>query len=329
MPATGLAPHLGHRLGHVVGAHERLALGVDLAPLVVHHVVVLEQVLARVEVARLDLLLRPLQRLVDPGVDDGLAFLEAELLQHPAHAVAAEDAHEVVFEREEEAARARVALPAGAAAELVVDAPALVPLRADDEQAAGLAHHRAARLHLGLVAGEGFFVGRSLVGAGLLPRQHLDVAAELDIRAAAGHVGGDGHGAGAAGLGDDHRLLLVVAGVQHVVRDAALLQQGRDQLRLLDGGGADQQGLAAAARLLDQRDHRLVLLAGAAVDLVVLVLAGDGDVGGDLRHLELVDLGELVGLGRRRAGHAGELGVEAEVVLEGDGGERLVLRLDL
>ena len=37
---------------------------------------------------------------------------------------------------------------------------------------------------------------------------------------------------------------------------------------------------------------------------------------------------ELVGLGRRRAGHAGELLVHAEIVLEGDRGERLVLRLD-
>ncbi len=51
---------------------------IDLA-LVVHHVVEFEQVLADVEVARLDLLLRLLQRLVDPGMDDRLALLEAEL----------------------------------------------------------------------------------------------------------------------------------------------------------------------------------------------------------------------------------------------------------
>ena len=38
---------------------------------------------------------------------------------------------------------------------------------------------------------------------------------------------------------------------------------------------------------------------------------------------------ELVRLGDGRAGHAGELLVEAEVVLEGDRGERLVLGLDL
>ena len=42
-----------------------------------------------------------------------------------------------VFERQVEARRARVALAAGAAAQLVVDAPRLVALGADDVQAAG------------------------------------------------------------------------------------------------------------------------------------------------------------------------------------------------
>ena len=52
-------------------------------------------------------------------------------------------------------------------------------------------------------------------------------------------------------------------------------------------------------------------------------------VGGDHRDVELVDLLELGGFRFRRAGHAGQLLVHAEVVLEGDGGERLVLALDL
>ena len=50
---------------------------------------------------------------------------------------------------------------------------------------------------------------------------------------------------------------------------------------------------------------------------------------GHLEHVELVDVEELVGLGGGRAGHAGQLLVQAEVVLEGDGGQRLVLGLDL
>src|SRR6185312_10136514 len=86
---------------------------------------------------RLDLPLRPLDRLVDPRMDDGLAFLEAELLQHAVHALGPEDAHQIVLQGQEEFAVAGVALAAGPAAQLVVDAPALVALGAEDEEAAG------------------------------------------------------------------------------------------------------------------------------------------------------------------------------------------------
>src|SRR5215469_9453904 len=96
--------------------------------------------LADLVIARLDLLLRLLERLVDPGMDDRLALLEAELLQHPVHALRPEDAHEIILERDEEFGRAGIALAAGAAAELIVDAPALMPLAADDEEPAGLHH---------------------------------------------------------------------------------------------------------------------------------------------------------------------------------------------
>ena len=44
--------------------------------------------------------------------------------------------------------------------------------------------------------------------------------------------------------------------------------------------------------------------------------------------VELVDLQELFRFGFGRTGHAGELLVHAEVVLEGDRGERLVFLLD-
>ena len=93
-------------------AHQLEALLEDRLALVVHHVVVLEQVLADVEVARLDLGLRLLQRLVDPGMDDGLVLLEAERLQHAVHALRAEDAHQVVLERQEEVRAAGIALAA-------------------------------------------------------------------------------------------------------------------------------------------------------------------------------------------------------------------------
>src|SRR5882724_6739634 len=89
-----------------------LAQLVDRLPLLVHHVVVFEQVLAGLEVPPLDLLLGPLDRLRDHVVLDRLALLHAQPAHDPLDAVGAEDAHEVVFERQVEARGAGIALTA-------------------------------------------------------------------------------------------------------------------------------------------------------------------------------------------------------------------------
>ena len=156
----------------------------------------------------------------------------------------------------------------------------------------------------------------------------LDVAAEHDVGAATGHVGGDRDHAGPAGLGHDLGLAGVLLGVEHRVRQLGLLEQAGDQLRILDRGRAHEHRLAARMAVADVLDHRLELLAAGLVDEVELVLAHGRQVGRDHDRLEAVDLLELVGLGVGRAGHAGELAVHAKVVLEGDRGERLVLALD-
>ena len=51
-------------------------------------------------------------------------------------------------------------------------------------------------------------------------------------------------------------------------------------------------------------------------------------MGRDDHHFQPVDVLEFVGFGIGGAGHAGELAVHAEIVLEGDRGQRLVLALD-
>ncbi len=61
---------------------------------------------------------------------------------------------------------------------------------------------------------------------------HFEIAAELDVGAAAGHVGGDGDGAGHAGIGDDVGFLLVIAGVEDLdVLDALLAAAARPAFR--------------------------------------------------------------------------------------------------
>ena len=159
-------------------------------------------------------------------MNNRLAFLQAELLQHAVHPLGAEDTHQIVFQRQEEQRGARVALAAGAAPQLVVDAAAFMALGADDEQAPGGQNLIAGAGHLGRDIGAHHFRLAAAAGQFLL-HPHVDIAAQLNIGAATGHVGGDGHRAGRAGLGDDHRLLLMKTRVKDLVGDFPLSQQAR------------------------------------------------------------------------------------------------------
>ena len=218
----------------------------------------------------------------------------AEAVQDLVDPVAGEDADQVVLGRQEEARAARVALAAGAAAELVVDAAGLVALGADDVEAAELAH----------------------------------AVAELDVDAAAGHVRRDRDGAALAGVLDDLGLAGVVLGVQHVVRDA--------RAREHPGGISEISTEIVPTSTGWPRSWRSAMSSMTARNFASFVLKmksfsstrGSARCVGIDDDVELVDLRELVGLGGGRARHARELLVHAEVVLEGDRGEGLVLLPD-
>ena len=307
----------------VLTVEHLLAALVDDLALLVHHFVVLEDVLADLEVAVFDGALRALD-----GLADHLR-LERQVVgerraHHPLHQARREQAHEVVFEREVEAAGAGVALTAGAAAELVVDAAGLVPLGPEDVEAAEVADLVPLDLALLLEAGQELVVaGQVFVGAhhealadALSAGETFRVAAEQDVDAAARHVRGDRDRRELAGLRDDLGLTLVLLRVQHLVRDALLLEQAGQLLRLLDGDRADEDGLPVAVSLDDVLDGRVVLAVLTLVDEVGTVVAHHRAVGRDRHHLEVVGVRELTGFRRCGAGHAAELVVHPEVVLD-------------
>ena len=162
-----------------------------------------------------------------------------------------------------------------------------------------------------------------------LGRDARRVAAELDVRAAAGHVGRDRDRARPARLGDDARLLLVELGVERLVLDPAPLEQRREDLGLLDRHRADEDRAARPSVISSISSmSALNLLLSFLYTRSGVVVADHRPVGRDRHDLEGVDLVELLGLGHRRAGHAGELVVQPEVVLERDRGERPALALD-
>ena len=181
---------------------------------------------------------------------------------------------------------------------------------------------------------------RQLVFQAMLARQEFRITAEQNVRAAAGHVRRHGDRAFAPGLRHDARLALVLLGVQYLVRDACFLQQLRNFLGFLDGNRAHQHGLTPLVIMADAVRERIVFLQDAAdnrfeffflraVNDVRSFDANQRAIGRDDRHIQAVNLAEFRGLGRCRSGHAGEFLVHAEVILEGDGCECLVLALNL
>ena len=319
-------------LRHVLGIQQLVPQLVDGPALVVRNVVVLEKLLPDVEVARLDLALCAFDRVGDHAVLDGLALGHLEHDHDLVDALAREDAQQRILEREVEARRARVALPPGPAAQLVVDAPRLVPLGADDVQPAFLDHVVVQLLPFAL---EGLDARVLFALAELFVRLDelallLDVAAKHDVRAAARHVGRDGDHLGPARLRDDLRLAGVLLGVQHLVREVVgTLQHPGEQLGALDRGRAHEDRLATRVAILDVLDDGVVLFLVGPEHLVEAVVAYHRPVGRDHHGLQAVDLLEFVGFRIGRAGHARQARVHAEVVLEGDRGEGLVLGLDL
>ena len=93
--------------------------------------------------------------------------------------------------------------------------------------------------------------------------------AQLDIRTAAGHVGGDRHRARLAGAGDDFCLALVLLGVEDIVRMPRRLSM-RDSVSetstVTVPTSTGRPSLCIALHLIDDG---VVLLAPGAIDVVV------------------------------------------------------------
>ncbi len=179
----------------------------------------------------------------------------------------------------------------------------------------------------------GFILFRGLDGVEALAgkcvdREVLGVTTEHDVGTTTGHVRCNGDGALTASHRDDRGFALVVLRVEHLVRHAALLQQLGQVFGLLHARRTNEDRLALRMSFDDVFNHRAELRLLGLVDEIRLVDADDGAVGGNGHDFDAVGGVELRRLGLCRTGHPGEFFVQAEVVLQRNRGEGLVLRLD-
>ena len=341
MHGDGLIDDIGDEVecavAQVVTLEDAAAVVIDGFPLTVEHVVVLEHVLAHLSVAGLNLRLGGTDSARHNLGLDG-RVVEAATHERLRHA-RVEQAHEVVGEREVEAALAGVTLTTRTTAELVVDAAGFVTLGTEDVKTAGSNNlgrflgnfllyflKRRAPCLLVLVR---ILHGVESLGGECGHRHELGVTTEHDVGTTTGHVRGNGDRAETTSLSHDGGLTSVVLSVQYLVANASLGEQLGEVLALLDRRGSHEDRLTEPVTLLNVVGNALELDDLVLEDEVGVVLAHHRAVGGNRDHTQLVGAHKLAGLGLCRTGHARNLLVHAEVVLQRHGGQSLVLRLNL
>ncbi len=234
--------------GESLSFHEVLSFFEDGVSLVIDDVVEFEELSSNIEVSCFDFLLSFFDGFIDPGVDDGFTFFQADLFEESVNFFGSEYPHEVIFEADEEARSSWVALSSCTSSELVIDSSAFVTFGSDDEESAGIDD--------GL-----FFLGGSgspiflkfLAFFVIFAREchDFDVSPELDVCSSSGHIGGDGDASGSPGLGDDVGFGFVLSGVEDFVLNFFFSQDFGEVFGTFYGGGPDQDGLRKSVGFFD------------------------------------------------------------------------------
>ncbi len=120
----------------------------------------------------------------------------------------------------------------------------------------------------------------------------------------------------------------MIFGVEHIVLDLFLGQEFRKGLGRLDARRTNQHRGALVAELYDILHYSLELLLGSQIDQVVGIDTDHRLIGGNDHHVETVDLVKLESFSIRRTGHAGELFIQAEIILKGGGCQCLAFVLN-
>ena len=125
------------------------------------------------------------------------------------------------------------------------------------------------------------------------------------------------------GLGHDLGLARVFLCIQNIGRNTTDAHHTGQELGGFHIRGTHQHRASGIGEFHHLVDDGVELAFLGLVDDVVLVVTDDGTVGGDDHHIQLVDVPELPCLRFCRTGHAGQLVVHTEVVLQGNRGKGL------
>ena len=243
--------------------------------------------------------------------------------------------------RQVEARLTGIALTTTTASQLVIDTTGLVALGTQDVQATKLADFLSLSLNCGLGLGKRFrpraavfFCVRLRVktlSCQVSLGEELRVTTQHDVSTTTSHICRNGHSALSACHRNNLSFASVLLRIQDLVRNLAFLEHLRQELGLLNRCGTHQDRLAGRVPFFNVIDDCTELTGLGRVDQVGLVLSNHRTVRRNGDDTDLVGRCEFRSLGFGGTGHARTraFGVEAEVVLKGNGRQGLIFSLDL
>ena len=308
----GRAEHLLYGIANILSHQHSSALRIDHFPLLVHHIIVLQNLAAGFIVALLNALLRFFNLPRHHAVFQRDILSARNLFNDHADALSAKQAHEVVLQGDIEAGSARVPLAAASAAQLIVYAAGFMPLCADDVKPSRRNHFLVLGVRLFFIPlielmierprlQHLLILGIQVHGSGvdkilIIPlTAHfalghiIRIAAQQNIRAAPCHVRRNRDGSIFSCLCDDHGLFFMVFGVEHLVPNALALEHATQNLAVFHRNRAHKYGPPGLMHLADFLDNRLKLRPDCGQNNIVLILADHGAVRRDLNNRQVVD----------------------------------------
>ena len=117
-------------------------------------------------------------------------------------------------------------------------------------------------------------------------------------------------------------------GIQYVMLNTAFLQELRKDLRVFNGDGADQNRLSGFMPVDYVFNNRVKFFLASFVNYIGLINANHRLVSRHDDNFKTINFIEFCRFGIRRTGHAGQLFVHTEIVLESDRCQSLIFFLD-
>ncbi len=106
--------------------------------------------------------------------------------------------------------------------------------------------------------------------------------------------------------------------VKNTVRDVPPFQHAAEYFRLVYGYSTNKNRLSALVAFFYLINHGIIFFTAGFINDVILIVSDTRLVGGNNNNIQFINLMKFVCFRFGRAGHTGEPGIQAEIVLDGN-----------